>query len=234
LARLCPHVGRPLAQLSVIVEGKEILLRQGDGLVEPGGQLRFDFAAAEVDEHPSVKDVQATGAEASCDVAPQHAETAPLATAASPAELAALAAHYEEEGELETAVDLCRAAMSAGGPKPELCFQLAELLYRRGDLAGARERYFVAIELDEDYVEARANLGCVLAELGQHDLARAAFEGALAFHPDYSDVHFHLAGLLDAIGHRAAAADHWRAFLRLAPTSPWADQARLKLGEQQP
>ena len=35
----------------------------------------------------------------------------------------------------------------------------------------------MAIELDEDYVEARANLGCVLAEWGQRELAIAAFEG---------------------------------------------------------
>ena len=47
LARYLPDVERPLAQLSVIVEGKDILLRQGDGLIEPGGQLRFDFGAAE-------------------------------------------------------------------------------------------------------------------------------------------------------------------------------------------
>jgi DNA-binding transcriptional MerR regulator len=47
LARYLPSVERPLAQLSVIVRGKEILLRQGEGLVEPGGQLRFDFEAWE-------------------------------------------------------------------------------------------------------------------------------------------------------------------------------------------
>ena len=46
LSRYLPGVKRPLAQLSIIVEGKQLLLRQGDGLVEPGGQLRFDFSAA--------------------------------------------------------------------------------------------------------------------------------------------------------------------------------------------
>ncbi|MCA9271283.1 MAG: MerR family transcriptional regulator, partial [Planctomycetales bacterium] len=45
LARYVPEVERPLAQLSVIVEGKRLLLRQGEGLIEPGGQLRFDFDA---------------------------------------------------------------------------------------------------------------------------------------------------------------------------------------------
>ncbi len=47
LARYLPSAERPLAQLSVIVRGKEILLRQGDGLIEPGGQLLFDFEAWE-------------------------------------------------------------------------------------------------------------------------------------------------------------------------------------------
>ena len=82
----------------------------------------------------------------------------------------------------------------------EICFQLAELLYRQGDASAAMERYYMAIELDEDYVEARANLGCVLAETGRHDLAIAAFEGALAYHPDYADVHYHLARSLDERG----------------------------------
>ena len=48
LSRYVPDVDRPMAQLSVIVEGKQILLRQGEGLVEPGGQLRIDFGALEV------------------------------------------------------------------------------------------------------------------------------------------------------------------------------------------
>jgi DNA-binding transcriptional MerR regulator len=47
LNRYLPNVDRPLAQLSVIIQGKQLLLRQGDGLLEPGGQYRFDFDAAE-------------------------------------------------------------------------------------------------------------------------------------------------------------------------------------------
>ena len=47
LARYVPDVERPLAQLSIIVEGRQLLLRQGEGLIEPGGQMRLDFEAAE-------------------------------------------------------------------------------------------------------------------------------------------------------------------------------------------
>ena len=36
VSRLLPSVQRPLAQLSVIIEGKHLLLRQGDGLIRFG------------------------------------------------------------------------------------------------------------------------------------------------------------------------------------------------------
>lgn len=207
LSRWLPNVARPLAQLSVIVSGKEILLRQGDGLVEPGGQMRLDF-----DAWPA---------------APPPQTTPP----ASAEQMQRLAAELEDDGQLAAAAEMYRAAMAAEGPKPEICFQLAELLYRLGDLAAARERYYMALELDEDYVEARANLGCVLAESGQRELAVAAFEGALRSLPDYADAHYHLARILDELGRRDEAGEHWRAFLAAAPDSPWADEARARLAQ---
>ena len=87
----------------------------------------------------------------------------------------------------------------------------------------------MAIELDEDYVEARANLGCVLYELGEVELAIAAFQGALRFHADYPDVHYHLARALDECDRREEALPHWQEFLRLSPDSPWAAEARDRL-----
>ncbi len=230
LARYLPGVERPLAQLSVIVEGREILLRQGDGLIEPGGQLRFDFRAAETEREAPEPKCPPPGSGGAV-FAPAAAGGA---AAASPEQLARTAAEWEEEGHLEAAAEMYRVAMAAGGPRPEWCFQLAELLYRLGDRGGARERYYTAIELDEDYVEARANLGCVLAETGQADLAVAAFQGALVYHEDYADAHYHLARLLDEMERCPEAEEHWRAFLELAPDSPWAEQARNRLGNPQP
>ncbi|MGD9723273.1 MAG: MerR family transcriptional regulator [Pirellulales bacterium] len=225
LARYLPGVERPLAQLSIIVQGKQLLVRQGDELVEPGGQLHFDFgAAAEVDPNGAPPSVALdTDVLAFADAADQ-----PLAT--SPAGMVQVAGQLEDEGHLEAAAEMYRAAMAAGGPSAENCFLLAELLYQMHDLTAARERYYAAIELDEDYVEARANLGCVLAELGEHDLAIAAFQGALLYHDDYADVHYHLGRVLDDVGRGDEAEAHWRAFLQLAPTSPWADEARDRLG----
>ncbi len=239
LARYLPDVARPLAQLSVIVRGKNILLRQGDGLIEPGGQLRFDFDAWPAKSALEHETAGAAGVASAAGEPIARGETKsppgepPSVIFAMPStaeQMRRLAAELEEDGQLSAAADMYRAAMAAAGPNPEICFQVAELLYRQGDLNGARERYYAAIELDEDYVEARANLGCVLAETGQRELAVAAFEGALRYHPDYADVHYHLARTLDEMMRRVEAETHWQAFLLQAPDSPWAEEARARLG----
>ena len=217
LARLLPGVERPLTQPAVMVQGQSLVVRQGDELVEAGGQLHFVFEGRELpapaEAHPAAVGVLRSLEEASV----------------SPEQMRSLAAELEDAGRLSEAADMHRAAMAAAGPDPEGCFQLAELLYRLGDAGAARERYYMAVELDEDYVEARANLGCVLAEMGQRELAVAAFEGALRCHPDYADAHYHLARTLDEMGHHRTAEQHWRRFLALAPGSPWAAEAAQRL-----
>jgi tetratricopeptide (TPR) repeat protein len=215
LARFTPGAERSLAQLQVIVEGRELLLRRGEGLIEPGGQLRFDF--------------DATGAPVSA-VEEKEAEPAALTDEpVTPEQLLDLAMTLEDEERLDEAAEMYRAALAAQGPRADVCFQLAELLYRLGDLSAARERYYMAIELDEDYVEARANLGCVLAEMGQNELAIAALQGALTYHNDFPDAHYHLGVLLDERGDVDLARRHWEQFLELAPDSPWAEEARQRL-----
>jgi tetratricopeptide (TPR) repeat protein len=223
LSRFVKGVDRSLRQLAVIVEGRQILLRQGEGLVEPSGQLRFDFDALE----------QAVAVAAPSEMGestisfPQTLSQQP--TVANPIDILQAAGAYEENGQLELAVEMYRAALAAGGLQAEVCFQLAELLYRLGDTSGARERYYMAIELDEDFVEARSSLGCLLAETGELDLAVAAFQGALVHHPHYADVHYHLARTLGELGQDPAARNHWQTFLQLAPDSPWAEEARMWL-----
>ena len=230
LARYVPGVKRPLAQLSVIVHGSRLLLRQGDGLIGPGGQLFFDFDTPSVDASGHTADgKRAVEAPRTISLAEAlRSTTMPI----GPDELLSLAADLEDEGNLAAAVEAYRAYAAAAGPRAQVCFAMAELLYRLGETSAARERYYMAIELDEDLVEARANLGCVLAEQGDRELAVAALEGALAMHPDYADAHFHLARTLDELGRENDAARHWREFLRLAPESPWASTARQRLNQE--
>jgi tetratricopeptide (TPR) repeat protein len=223
LSAIVPDAARPLAQLSVIVEGKELLLRRGDSLVEPRGQRRFDFDASE-----NESDATSEPSTLRMDRPPG---IRPINEANSYDDFIRLAAQFEEEGELDAAIEAYRSACMGYGASAEVCFQLADLLYRQGEISAARERYYMAIELDEDFVEARANLGCILAETGDHELAVSAFEGALRFYPDYPDARFHLARTFDRLGKTADAEIHWRKFLETAPNSPWAEEARLRLGE---
>lgn len=223
LARVIPGVERPLAQLSVIVQGSRLLLRQGDGLIGPGGQLFFDF------ESQSPQTVEAADDEPKGTISLTTFLSSTSPPPMSSGDMLELAESLEEEGELEAAVEAYRAHAAAAGPTAPVCFAMAELLYRLGNTTAALERYYMAIELDENYVEARANLGCVLAELGQCDLAIAAFEGAISLHAEYADAHYHLACALDEAGRRDEAEEHWHAFLHLAPESPWAAAARTRL-----
>lgn len=227
LARLHAHVSRPLTDAALVVEGRGLFVRRGENLTEPSGQLLLDFdAPAEEDSHEtSVVPLAATPTPVGTDDGPQAPRSA-ATDSWSVEDYRSLAADLEERGQREQAIEAYRTVLVSGEFTPEDHFFLGELLYRAGDLAAARERYYVAIELDEDYVEARANLGCVLAELGQPALAEAAFRGALAYHPAYADAHFHLARLLDHMQQQHEASKHWRTFLDLAPESPWADEAR--------
>ncbi|MFM8891039.1 MAG: tetratricopeptide repeat protein, partial [Planctomycetia bacterium] len=94
--------------------------------------------------------------------------------------------------------------------------------------------YYAALELDAGHLEARLNLGCVLAELGEHELALAALDGVLHQEPGSADAHWHAAGVLRDIGQDAASRRHLEAFVALAPESPWAHAARQRLGTDEP
>jgi tetratricopeptide (TPR) repeat protein len=235
LARRSPHLARPLADPAVVVEGRRLFLRRGDDLAEPGGQLLLDFDASG-SEHDAED-------EPSPVITLFDARRHPAATGVAAAESGAVAASlaerwqqealdWEDEGRLDRAAEAYRTLLLAVGPRADIQFALADVLYRGGDLAAARERYYAALELDEEYVEARASLGCVLAELGELELAAATLEGALTYHAEFADVHFHLAHVLERLARDGEAADHYRTFLALAPESPWAEDARDRLASR--
>lgn len=127
---------------------------------------------------------------------------------------------------------LCAARLMVGrfGPTADDCVLMGELLYQLGDKSAARERYYMALELDDSNLEARLYLGCLLAEEGDLDSAAAAFNGCLSLHPDYPDARFQLATVLDEMGKTEEAQIHWLAFWKIAPPSPWKRVAAQRLG----
>jgi tetratricopeptide (TPR) repeat protein len=243
LARLLPESARPLVDPTVVVEGRRLLVRREEGLAEPSGQLLIDFdvakppfgrelgaerqAVREPEESDRLVAIPFTAAETLLNKSASRPR-GPHPYAAE--DLRCLAAELAESGQPGQAIEAYRALLFSGESRAEDHFDLAELLYQTGDLSAARERYYVAIELDEDFVEARSNLGCVLDEHGEAALAEAAFRGALEYHPDYADAHYHLAKLLDRVNRSDEASRHWQLFMNLAPASPWADEARERIG----
>jgi tetratricopeptide (TPR) repeat protein len=229
LARLRPQLPRPLADADVVIAGSRLYVRRGGSIAEPTGQLLIDFEVAETPAAEANDDSRATLAFMTPTARTARTTAADLPSTADSNELRSLAMDFDESGEPERAIEVYRAILMSGKSTAEDHFCLAELLYRIGDLAAARERYYAAIELDEDYIEARANLGCVLAEQGELPLAEAAFRGALRYHPGFADAHFHLARLLDAMNQPREASRHWQEFLALAPASPWAEEANDRI-----
>lgn len=221
---------RSLIDLDIRIDGRRILLYDDGKLIGSQGQLHLNF------DEP-IED-QGTSEERSILVISSHVgqaslrgprETQDQGPSTRDAMLAA-AEELEDAGQIQEAIEWHRVILAKYGPNAEIVFGLGELLLRAGDVLAARERFYNAIEIDEDFVEARASLGCVLAETGQVDLAIAAFEGALAKDDHYPDVHYHLARSLDEIGNTQDATKHWLRFLQLSPQSPWADEALERLG----
>jgi tetratricopeptide (TPR) repeat protein len=228
LAGLAPGGAAEAARQSerIVADGRRLSIRRDNRLVAAGGQLQFGFYT----EGLHATDATATAWFQAIPVAGGVAiELGQGDEPTCAAELLDLAADLESAGEFAEAAEAIRAVLQAEGPTAPVVFMLAELLYRAGDLTAARERYYAAVELDADHLEARASLGCLLAELGEHELAIAALEGVLRQQPDYADAHWHMAGVLEEAGRPADARRHLRAFLALAPESPWAAVAREKL-----
>ena len=234
---------RSLMELDLVIDGRRLLLRHGEQLLGANGQLHLDFDRTEL-EHSVEPD-----SDRSQPAATLRFQSMGLSSAVSTAmddaysethsneiahwtrdEMLQAAEEFEDAGRLEQSIGWYRIILARYGMTAEICFQLAELLYRTNDHSAARERYYNAIELDEDFLEARANLGCVLAETGQTILAIAAFQGALARDDRYPDVHYHLAKCLDEVADGEQAVRHWIRFLQLSPQSPWADEALDRLG----
>ncbi len=223
LAQLEAVVGagaRPLAQLEVLASDRHLAYRDESGRLKmAGGQRLFDFAGP---------------------VPPKNVdEEALLHPAAVLPDRSHWTSHdwFEEgrrladEGELVQAVEALRMSLMEDSDAPEVQFHLAEALYRQGNSQGAIERYYIAAELDHNYLEAWTQIGCILAERGQFGPAVEAFDIALDIHPDYPDVHLHKAETLYQAGRWPEAVLHWQKYLEFDQTGPWAEATLKRLEE---
>jgi len=103
---------------------------------------------------------------------------------------------------------------------------LGTLYYNRQDFASAEKHYRAAVAADPRYALAYFDLGNVLDETGHVQDAIAAYRTAIQLAPTYADAHYNLALAYERKGEARQALQHWKIYLKLDNTGPWAVHAR--------
>ncbi len=205
LARtVLPDPDEALTGLLASVGQRRIVVRAPDGrLLEPNGQLVFDFAAATGDRAGVLPRIR------------------------SPQDWFAVGVDAEAAGRIDDAVRAYEHALIGGSA--ETHFNLGNCYYAQRRRADASAQFLAAIGKAPDYAEAWNNLGIVRGELGDRQGAVAALGQALELVPHYADAHYNLAEALAVVGDMDGARRHWRAYLTFDPNSRWAEQVRRRL-----
>lgn len=105
---------------------------------------------------------------------------------------------------------------------------LGTLYYNQSDYELAEEHYRKAIAADPRYALAYFDLGNVLDETQRLNDAIAAYKTALQLAPTYADAHYNIALAYERSRQPRLALKHWRCYLRLDGSGPWAVHARAQ------
>ncbi|MBR5759348.1 MAG: tetratricopeptide repeat protein, partial [Thermoguttaceae bacterium] len=134
----------------------------------------------------------------------------------------------ERDGYWEEAERAYRLAALAGGREPDVCYRLGRVLFLLGDYSAARERFYNALELDSEYVDARIELGKTFVALGENDAALDAFNKALQEKPNDPTLRVELGKLYLRLDQKQNAVDEFRRAVELVDDPKIADDvARL-------
>jgi tetratricopeptide (TPR) repeat protein len=201
-----PGLGKSLWQLAMLEESGRLLVRhEGGGLAEASGQLRLDFE--------------------------QNTESESLAWPElnSADELFEEALELHDAGRYAEAAVAYRRAIELDPADPVLYFNLANAHYALGQFEESVAAFLQATKRDTQYAEAWNGLGCVWSALQRPKEAIVALRRAVQLVPTYGDAHFNLAAELEQQNKFEAAIEHWRRYLELDRTGPWAETARERI-----
>ena len=106
---------------------------------------------------------------------------------------------------------------------------LGTLYYNRQNFVSAEEHYRRAVASDPRYALAYFDLGNVLDETGRIAEAVAAYNTAIRLAPTYADAHYNLALAYERLRQPRKALPHWKIYLKLDSTGPWAVHARNQI-----
>ncbi len=201
----------PLLEAGAFAAGNRIIFRHEGKVFEPiAGQFMFDFSPAE-------KVV------ASTPVATPRPEPVPTDVS----ELFARGISLEEDPSHQAeAISAYKKVLDLDPEHAAAHINLGTLHYNRQEYGLAEQHYRRAIEIDPRYALAHFDLGNVLDETGRVNEAIETYQTALQLAPTYADAHYNLALAYEKMRQPRKALKHWRAYVKLDSTGPWATHAR--------
>lgn len=210
-----PRVTRPLAELTIVSDGRQVVLKSDSGSFEPvSGQMILDF------EVKALRD----------DVVRVLRPNAGRARAKTAYDLYVRASQLDEDpATLSEAEDLYRRAIELDPWLAIAYTNLGNICFRRAEEDQAVELYRRALLIDSAQPEAQYNLGYVMLERGHATEAIDFFRGAIRSDPRFADAYFNLAMAFEQTGDAEQARPCWKKYLDIEPTGTWADIARRHL-----
>jgi tetratricopeptide (TPR) repeat protein len=204
----------PLLEAGAFSAGHRVAFRHQGRLVEPiAGQFMFDFSAPD-------KVVTST--------ATPLTKPGPI-----PADVAGLFAQgiaLEEDPNTQAqAITAYQRVLELDPDHAAAHINLGTLHYNRQDYTMSERHYRAAIEIDPRYALAYFDLGNVLDETGRVAEAIQAYNTALQLAPTYGDAHYNVALAYEKVREPRKALKHWRAYVKLDTSGPWAVHARNQI-----
>jgi tetratricopeptide (TPR) repeat protein len=204
----------PLGEAGSFITGHRVAFRHQGRLVEPiAGQFMFDFS-------PLEKVVMST----------PISSARPEAPSSDVNELFARGIALEEDPNHQAqAIAIYQKVLELDPAHAAAHINLGTLYYNRQEYPLAEKHYRHAIEVDQRYALAYFDLGNVLDETGRVTEAIQTYITALQLAPTYADAHYNLALAYEKIKEPRKALRHWRAYVKLDTTGPWAVHARNQI-----
>jgi tetratricopeptide (TPR) repeat protein len=201
----------PLLEAGSFTAGHRVVFRHDGKVVEPiAGQFMFDFS----------QDATVIGSTVS------RRDSAP----ADAADLFARGIVLEEDPNNQLqAIATYHRVLELDPDHAAAHINLGTLYYNKQDYALAEKHYRRAIEIDRRYALAYFDLGNVLDETGRVNDAIQTYNTALQLAPTYADAHYNLALAYEKVKEPRKALKHWRAYVKLDTTGPWAVHARNQI-----
>lgn len=197
----------PLLESGTFSTGTRIAFRHGGRAMEPtSGQFVMDFSPGERVVPAKVKSMR------TAETAAEHFARGVALEEDTRSQLEAIAAY--------------RKVLELDPNHAAAYINLGTLFYNRQDYPQAEAHYRKAVQVDPRYALAYFDLGNVLDETGRVPEAINCYRTALVLAPTYADAHYNLALAFEKLRQPRHALQHWRAYVRLDSSGPWATHAR--------